>query len=72
MSRTYKRCSPTGYTGQYNKPWSMEGLKGWGYEYWSRRAGYAMPGKHKSGKKKTHTLERAEKRRIIYKLLEAV
>lgn len=48
----------------------MEGLKGWGYEYWSSRAGYAMPGKHKSGKKKTHTLERAEKRRIIHKLLE--
>ncbi len=65
MSRTYKNANPSGYTGQDNKPWSMKGLKGLGYEYWSRRIYYAMPGPYKYGKKKTHTKERAVERCMI-------
>ena len=40
--------------------------RGGGYEYWSRRINYAEPGKHKSGKKKTHTFERANERELIH------
>lgn len=50
--------------------------RGGGYDYGSKRLGnkYYLncPGKYKSGKKKTHTLERAEQRRIIYKLQEEI
>lgn len=67
MSRTYKKDNPSGYTGKEDKVWSMKGLKGLGYEYWSRRIGMACPGKYKSGKKKTHTFERAQKRALLYK-----
>ena len=43
--------------------------RGGGYEYWSRRIAVACPGKYKSGKKKTHTFERASNRRLIHDIM---
>lgn len=47
-----------------------------GLDYGGRRLGnkHYLNGdfKHKGGKKKTHTLERAEERRLIYRLETAV
>jgi len=43
-----------------------------GFEYWGRRLGnkYGLngPGKNKAGKRKTHTIERAENRELINEL----
>jgi hypothetical protein len=68
MSRTHRKHCLDGYCITEWKPWAEKGLKGTGYEYWSRRIGYAFPGRHKYGKKKTHTFERAAERRLIHKL----
>ena len=44
----------------YRNP--IDDRRGGGYEYWSRRIRFACPGRHKSGKKKTHTFERAKEK----------
>ncbi len=48
--------------------------RGGGYEYGSRRLGNKhhlnCPGKYKSGKKKTHTRERASERMLIISIVK--